>query len=135
MNIHSRLSQLLVLLALTGFTITEPVLTIFGADLTVFFNNDITSFGQVALYGLTVALIPAFTFWGAIVGVRCFSMKVSTLVYYLTIGLLVALWTIQLLKWTLDIDRPEFLVFAALLGACFFSSPILSGHHSIPCSK
>ena len=117
---HSHLSQLLVLLALTAFAVTEPVLSIFGADLTIFFNNDISSFSQVVFYALAVALVPAFALWAMTVVVSFFSVKVSTLVYYLSIGLLVALWIIQLLKWTLGIDRPEVLALAALFGACFF---------------
>lgn len=109
-----------MLLALTGFAVTEPLLSIFGADLTIFFNNDITGFGQVVFYALCVALVPAFALWSTTVVVSFFSVKVSILVHYLIVGLLAALWIIQLVKWTLGIDRPEVLVLAALFGACFF---------------
>lgn len=120
MKPNSPLSQFLILLALTGFTITEPVLSIFGADPPIFFSNGISLFSQVVTYALAVALVPAVLLWLTIATVRQLSIKLSLILFHAVTAVLAALWIIQLLKWTVGLEHATKLAILAAAGAGLF---------------
>jgi hypothetical protein len=119
-NLHP-VSQLLVLLSLTGFAITAPILSIFGANLDPFYYYNFRGPGPLILYALIVALVPAFFFWLVMRIAGLMSRKLSTLLYYVVVAVLVGLWVIQLAKWSFGIHQPIALGALALAVAGAFT--------------
>ena len=112
---HSgKLQQLLVLLGLTGFSITEPMLTIFGANPGTFYFYNIESPTLIAIYALIVALLPALALWIIIISARPSSPKLAITLFYTFIFLLGTLWAIQLLKWNFGVAGAPKLAFLSL---------------------
>jgi hypothetical protein len=117
---YSGLNQLLILLCLTGFTVTEPILTIFGANPSIFYFYNIDSASLTLLYAVTVAFGPALVLWFIIFLARCVSDCAALAVQYLIFGLLVGLWCIQLAKWGFGVDSSVLLVLFFMLGCGAF---------------
>ena len=117
---ETALDRLLVLLALTGFTITEPVLTIFGVNPEIFYFYNIDTTAQVVLYALVVALVPASGLWLVTAVTALVNKTAATALYLLIVLGLGALWLIQLGKWTLGIERAWLLAILAAVGAISF---------------
>lgn len=117
---RNTLNQLLVLLCLTGFAITEPVLTILGANPEIFFFHDVESRTLITVYALIVAFFPALLLWIMTVAVAWIHSGLGRALHCIFVGMLGGLWLIQLLKWRLGIDIPEVLTILALLGAAVF---------------
>jgi len=113
----SSITRLLVLLALTGFTVTEPLLTIFGSEPSLFLFYNIDHLPPLILYAFVIAIIPAALLWIASLIFVLAGSRASTLAYYFLIFSLFALWLIQLGKWNLGVFRPELLLLLALSGA------------------
>lgn len=126
------ITQLLVLLGLTGFAIAEPVLTIFGADPGTFYFYNIESRKLIILYAFSVAFLPPFILWSFSLAIGLVHRGLAFVVHYLFVGALAALWLIQLLMWDFSINMPAVTVALALLGGIFFlyayiRLPVLQG--------
>ncbi|CAA0123742.1 Uncharacterised protein [Halioglobus japonicus] len=117
---HRALDQFLVLLALTGFTITEPVLTIFGVNPEIFYFYNIDTTAQIVLYALVVALLPALCLWLLTVIAAAANKTAAAALYHLFVLGLGALWVVQLGKWSLGIDHTWLLAAFAAAGAGAF---------------
>ena len=116
--LRTALNQFLVLLCLTGFTITEPVLTIFGANPSLFYFHNVESPGLVVAYAVAVAVLPALGMLAITLLVSTFSRRVGVILHYAFVGLLGGLWTIQLWKWGLGMHEPSATIGLAILGGC-----------------
>jgi hypothetical protein len=111
---------LLVLLGLASFAITEPLLTIFGANPSLFLFHNVEGPLPIVAYALVVALAPAFFSWLVIHSVSRYSPAIGDIIYGLVIVLLVGVWLIQLGKWNLDLQNSWILLAGAGLGATVF---------------
>jgi hypothetical protein len=114
------ITQLLVLLGLTGFAIAEPVLTIFGADPGTFYFHTIESRELIILYALSVAFLPPLILWIFSLVIGLVNRGFAAVVHYLFVGALAALWLIQLLTWNYSINVPAVIVALSLLGGIIF---------------
>jgi len=117
---RSGVNQILVLLGLTGFTITEPLLSIFGANPTLFYFHNLDSPLLILSYALIIALLPPLCCWAITAIAHRLNPTFGTCTHYALVGLLSALWLLQFGKWSLDITRPGLLIVCALLGSIAF---------------
>ncbi len=117
---HGYISQLLVLLCLTGFAITEPVLSIFGANPSVFNFYNIDNRVLISLYAVIVAFLPATLLWVVSASTSLINRRVAITLHYVSVGLLSGLWLIQFSKWNFGVSRSEVLAVLALLGGGVF---------------
>lgn len=99
----------LLFLCLTGFAITEPLLSIFGANPGIFVFYSIESFTQRALYAFLIAVVPAAAAWAAIWLIHHFNKGAAAVLTYFFVAALAALWAIQLAKWQLGLAQPVIL--------------------------
>jgi Sulfatase len=117
---RSGINQILVLLGLTGFTITEPLLSIFGANPTLFYFHNLDSPLPIISYALIIALLPALCCWAITAVAHRLNPTFGTCTHYALVGLLTALWLMQFGKWSLDVTQPGLLIVCALLGSVVF---------------
>jgi hypothetical protein len=113
-------SLLLVLLGLTAFTISEPLLSIFGANPEIFYFHNIDSRLLKCVYALCIALLPAVLLWVAVITIGTIHKRIATASHYVVVCLLAGLWFIQLAKWNLGITQPVLLATIAGLGGIAF---------------
>ena len=118
---YTGFGQLLVLLGLTAFAITEPLLTIFGSNPSLFYFYNIDSIVWLGIYALTVALLPALTLFLVTAAVSLLHRRLGGLLHLIVVGILVGLWVMQLAKWSAGIEQPAlvvvFAVASGLVGA------------------
>jgi len=117
---RSGVNQILVFLGLTGFTITEPLLSIFGANPALFYFHNLDSALLIISYALIIALLPALCCWAITAIAHRLNPTFGTGTHYALVGLLSALWLLQFGKWSLDITQPGLLIVCALLGSIAF---------------
>lgn len=112
--------HLLVLLGLTAFVISEPILTIFGANPGIFFLHNVDTQFLLCLYAISIALVPPISIWLVIYAIGRVNRRTGIALYYAVVGLLVGLWLIQFAKWSLSLTQPHWLAVVAALGAGAF---------------
>ncbi|MFT4519420.1 MAG: hypothetical protein ACI9JM_001816 [Halioglobus sp.] len=117
--------KILVLLCLTGFAISDPILTIFGANPELFYFHNIESTGQMLLYALVVAFLPPFALWLIIIVMGYPFKRLGTALYLLSISILACLWLVQLLKWSFGLFIPGLLVLLGVTGGLLFMMAFL----------
>ncbi|MEO6988088.1 MAG: hypothetical protein ABI239_05505, partial [Aquihabitans sp.] len=92
-----RFGQLLALLGLTGFAISQPLLSIAGEDPSIFAYAGVRGSG-IVVFGLLVALVPPWLIWTVIVAIGTVSRRAGDLAFVGVTSLLVAFTVIQWLK-------------------------------------
>lgn len=115
------LNQCLVLLCLTGFAITEPVLGIFGANPGLFYFYNVSAVSLLVVYALTIAIVPALLLQAVTAIAGLFHRGVASALHVCFVGLLAGLWLVQLAKWSFGVGSPSLLVALLLLGAAAFA--------------
>ena len=105
----------LELLALTGFALTQPILSVFGDAPDVFIFRDATT-ADILLFAAVVTFVPPLTLWLIELAVSRFSEKARRVVHATFLGVLVVLLAIQVLKKGFSIEGPINLVLSVILG-------------------
>ncbi len=104
----------LELLALSGFALTQPVLSAFGNAPDVFIFRDATTWTILA-FALVVTLGLPLTLWLVELIIGRFSARVGTWLHLVFLGLLVTLLAIQVLK-ELSVEGPVNLTLSIVVG-------------------
>jgi hypothetical protein len=89
--------QLLVLLGLTGFAISQPVLSVLGGEPAVLAFHGAEGRGQ-AILALTIAFVPPLVLWGLGRLTTLVTREGGGVLHLVTVAALVACVVIQLLK-------------------------------------
>jgi Sulfatase len=105
----------LELLALTGFALTQPILSVFGDAPDVFIFRDATT-ADILLFAAVVTFVPPLALWLVELAVSWFSEKARRVVHATFLGALVVLLAIQVLKKGFSIEGPINLVLSVILG-------------------
>jgi hypothetical protein len=106
----------LELLALTGFALTQPVLSVFGDAPDLFIFRDATT-ADILLFALVIAFVPPLILWLVELGIGLVSERAGRVTHLAFVGGLVTLFAIQVLKKAFGIDGSVNLVLAVALGA------------------
>ncbi len=96
--------ELLVLLGLTGFAVTEPLLSVFGRSPSVFNYHDVGGAGLVA-YAVGVASVPPLALWLATRLVGLGHRPAGRVVHLVAVAGLAGLAALQVAKWQLGVGR------------------------------
>jgi hypothetical protein len=113
-------SRFLILLGLTGFAITEPLLAILGDNPDIFHFYNIESPSLIFVYTIVVMLVPALVLWFTTVVLGWVNRGIARTVHGFFVGLLIGLWLVQLFKWSFGINEPGVLMVFTLFGAAIF---------------
>jgi hypothetical protein len=89
--------ELLVILGLTGFAISQPMLSLLGENPTVFTFHGVDG-PLLVVFALGLALLPPLVLWGVGLGVTAIDRRAGRLVHLVTAAVLVALTVIQIVK-------------------------------------
>ena len=119
-SISLALNRLLILLGLTGVAISEPLLTIFGADIGLFYFYNITQLESAVLYALIVTFFPVIILWGGVTLLQCVNHRLATVAYLCVLAGLAFFWSMQLGRWTLDLGGQGILISFSVFGAGLF---------------
>ena len=92
------LPRLLTIFGLTGFAISQPLLSVLGDNPTAFVSFGIDGWRIVA-FALAVVAVPPLVLWLTISLIGTFSKRLAEAVFLLSIGMLSAIAAIQLAKW------------------------------------
>ena len=94
---HGRWCDLLVITGLSGFAISQPVLSVLGDHPTLFTSSGVDGVTLV-VFVLAVAFVPPLVLWGIGCLARTLDDGFGQAVHLVTVGLLVALTTVQVAK-------------------------------------
>ncbi len=94
--------QLLTLLGLSGFALSQPLLAVAGENPTLFTFASVEG-RHLVLFALLVALVPPLALWGVVVVARALNQRVGTAVFLVWCGLLAGAAAAQW-AWTLGLD-------------------------------
>lgn len=89
--------RLLVLFALTGFAISQPLLSVLGANPTVFTFHKVTGW-TIVWIALAIALVPPLALWGLELAASALSPGLGRALHLGFVGLLAALTVVQVAK-------------------------------------
>src|SRR5690606_15664417 len=89
--------ELLVVLGLTGFAISQPMLSLLGENPTVFTFHGVDGPLLVG-FALGLALIPPLVLWLIGLGATAIDVRAGRLVHLAIVALLVALTAVQIVK-------------------------------------
>jgi hypothetical protein len=107
--------QLLVLLGLTGFAISQPMLSLLGDNPTAFTFYGVEGLSLVA-FALIVALVPPLVLWALGLAVTAIDARAGRIVHLALVAVLTGLTVIQIVK-ALDVETEVIVVAAAVAGA------------------
>jgi Sulfatase len=108
---RARLSDLLVLLGLSGFAFSQPMLSLLGDNPLVFTFYDVEGVGLV-LFTIGLTLVPPIALWLVGLGATAINRSIGRWVHIAAVGVLAWLAAVQIVK-ALDVERP---LFVAILG-------------------
>src|SRR5690606_21356324 len=94
-----RLGQLLTLLGLTGFAVSQPLLAVAGENPTIFTFAGVQG-SSVLVFALLVALVPPLGIWTVLVVVGLVDGRAADIGFAVASALLAAATVVQLLKST-----------------------------------
>lgn len=103
---------------LTGFAISQPLLAVLGDNPTVFTRQRVVG-NSLILFVVLLALLPPLVLWTAGALVSFVSRRAGDIVHLITVGTLVALTAVQLLK-RAGVDQSAPIALAALGGGLLF---------------
>lgn len=89
--------ELLVLLGLTGFAISQPMLALLGDDPTVFTFHGVEG-PLLVLLAIGLALLPPLVLWGLTLGITAIDRRAGWIAHLATVALLVGLTAVQVAK-------------------------------------
>jgi hypothetical protein len=89
--------QLLVLAGLTGFAISQPLLSVLGDEPTILARHGIEGRELVAL-AVVIALVPPLVLWGVTRATAALGRKLDRGAHLAAVGALVGLFTVQVAK-------------------------------------
>jgi hypothetical protein len=107
--------QLLVLLGLTGFAISQPMLSLLGDNPTAFTFYGVEGASLVA-FALVVALVPPLVLWAVGLAVTAVDARAGRIVHLGMVAVLTGLTVIQIVK-ALDVEAEIVVVAVAVAGA------------------
>lgn len=113
---------LLAALGLTGFAVSQPLLSVAGENPTLFTFAGVGGTGLV-VFALVVALVPALVVWALPTGVALVSPRAGRAVFVALAGVLAGVTTIQIGKQA-GIGRTSALVFAGAVVAIAFAAAL-----------
>ena len=113
-----RLGQLLMLLGLTGFAVSQPLLAVAGEDPSLFTFAGVRGWG-VVVFALAVALLPPLVLWAAVVAVGLVDRRAGDIAFVTLAGLLIGATAIQWVK-SAGLERGWALGVIGLLAATGF---------------
>jgi hypothetical protein len=113
------LHELLVVTGLTGFAISQPLLSVLGDNPIVFTRGRVVG-SSLVIFVLVLALVPPLLLWGVGALASLVHRRLGNVVHLVTVGALVGLTVIQLLRQLLDVDEALPLGLAALGSALLF---------------
>jgi hypothetical protein len=92
------LPRLLTLLGLTGFAISQPLLSVLGEYPIAFVSFGVDGWRLIA-FAIAVVVVPPLALWLAISAIGVVSPRVAEALFLISIALLAAIAAIQLAKW------------------------------------
>lgn len=101
---ESGIRLFLILLGLTGFAISAPLLSNFGNHPEIFLFYNVDSHSRLILFVIAIAVVPAAVLWIALVSVRTFFPIAYGPLRMMLAFSLSAFWAIQFFSWELDIE-------------------------------
>ena len=119
----SRPGELLALLGLTGFAISQPLLSVAGENTELFTFNNVDG-PALVVYALGVALVPPLLLWGLVVAVGLVSRKAADVLFITCAAALAALTVVQVLK-SARVSNGLLLGIVASLAAIGFGAALL----------
>jgi hypothetical protein len=119
----TRPGQLLALLGLTGFAISQPLLSLTGDDPSLFTQHNVDG-TALLVYVLAVALLPPLAMWAVVVVVGRVNRRAGDILFLVLAAALAALTLIQALK-SADISNGIVLGVAAVAMALVFAGLLL----------
>ena len=132
-----------MLLGLTGFAISQPLLSVLGDDPTTLALHDIEGL-SLLLFALLVAVVPPVVLWALVTGVGMINRPAGRALYLLAVTGLVACFVVQVLK-SAGLERPLVLAVISLAAGVAFarhphpprrrSPPGRPTPRSSPCSR
>jgi arylsulfatase A-like enzyme len=93
-----RLGQLCALLGLTGFALSQPVLSVTGDSPTLFVFTDVEGWSLVG-FALVVAFVPPLLLWLVVLGVGLVGRRAGDVVFSVFAVVLAGFAFVQLLRW------------------------------------
>lgn len=111
--------RLLELFALTGFAISQPMLSVLGGNPTVFTFHKVTGW-TIVWIALAIALLPPLALWGVERAASAVSSRFGRALHLAFVGLLAALTTVQLAK-AVGASAPLLVAPVALAGGVGFA--------------
>lgn len=124
-RIHeSNLGCFLVMLGLSGFAISDPLLSVFGESPAIFSFYNVDTPTGLLLFFVALAFIPTIFLSLLIRLISCFSKELSLLTFFLAIFALSSLWFVQVARWNLDFHN----VFVLSGLSCFFGLLLLAAY-------
>jgi hypothetical protein len=115
---RARFGQLFALLGLTGFAISQPLLSTTGENPTLFVFTDVEGLGLVA-YALAVALVPPLVLWLVVVLLGLVDRRAGDVVF-LALAVVLAGCTVAQLLWSLDVSAELVVALVSLAAAAGF---------------
>lgn len=110
-----RIGRGLELLALAGFALTQPLLSVFGNAPDLFIFRDATT-ADILVFALVIALVPPLVLWLVELGVGLISTRVARVVHIVFVGALVTIFAIQVLRKALGIHGATNVIVSVALG-------------------
>jgi hypothetical protein len=107
------MGQLLMLGGLTGFAVSQPLLSVAGESPATFAFRSVEGL-QLVVFALVIAFVPPLVLWAVLRLIALISRQASDLAFVAVAGLLAAAAGIQIAK-TLDIEGPGLVAAAGLL--------------------
>ncbi len=114
-----RLAQLAALLGLTGFAVSQPVLSVAGENPTLFTFAGLKG-SALVVFALVVAFVPPLILWALVVAAGRVDRRAGDVVFVAAATFLVAATTVQVMK-TMEIERGAFQVAGAVIAASAFA--------------
>lgn len=94
---RARLGQLMALVGLTGFAVSQPILSVAGENPTLFVFNNVDGLSLVA-FALAVAIIPPLVLWALVVVVGLVNRRAGDVIFFVLAMVLAGCTAIQLAK-------------------------------------
>lgn len=113
------LPELLVLLGLSGFAFSQPMLSLLGDNPLVFTFYDVEGVGLV-LFTIALTFVPPMALWLVGLGAAAINRTMGRWVHLATVGVLAWLAAVQIAK-ALDVERPLFVAIFGVVAAGGFT--------------
>ncbi|MGH3927087.1 MAG: hypothetical protein ACRDTT_30175, partial [Pseudonocardiaceae bacterium] len=113
------LPELLVLLGLSGFAFSQPMLSLLGDNPLVFTFYDVEGVGLV-LFAIALTFVPPMALWLVGLGAAAINRTIGRWVHLVTVGVLAWLAAVQIAK-ALDVERPRFVAIFGVVAAGGFT--------------